>query len=166
MGATSIKEYIDDGYSGSNFDRPSWKQLICDIENKTIDTIITKDLSRMGRDYITMGSYIERIFPQNKIRYIAITDDIDTLYETPGLEYLQFKLIFNDLYSDLALNFIHDFPHPTLFVDRRIDYLMNYLKDKNGTTQAFRFKNKVLKMKELASNSLCFVSFNSYQIQN
>ena len=78
----------------------------------------------------------------------------------------EFNLIFDDLYSDLALNFIHDFPHPTLFVDRRIDYLMNYLKDKNGTTQAFRFKNKVLKMKELASNSLCFVSFNSYQIQN
>lgn len=93
-----VKEYIDDGYSGSNFDRPSWKQLIRDIENKTIDTIITKDLSRMGRDYITMGSYIERIFPQNKIRYIAINDDIDTLYETPGLDYLQFKLIFNDLY--------------------------------------------------------------------
>ena len=71
----------------------------------------------------------------------------------------EFALIFNDLYDDLALNFIHDFPHPVLFVNRRIDYLMNYLKEKNGTTQAYRFKNKVLKMKELASNSLCFVAF-------
>ena len=78
----------------------------------------------------------------------------------------EFNLIFNDLYDDLALNFIHDFPHPVLFVNRRIDYLMNYLKEKNGTTQAFRFKNKVLKMKELASNSLCFVSFDSLQVQN
>ena len=78
----------------------------------------------------------------------------------------EFNLIFNDLYDDLALNFIHDFPHPVLFVNRRIDYLMNYLKEKNGTTQAFRFKNKVLKMKELASNSLCFVCFDSYQVQN
>ena len=78
----------------------------------------------------------------------------------------EFNLIFDDLYSDLALNFIHDFPHPVLFVNRRIDYLMNYLKEKNGTTQAFRFKNKVLKMKELASNSLCFVTFDSLQVQN
>ena len=78
----------------------------------------------------------------------------------------EFNLIFNDLYDDLALNFIHDFPHPVLFVNRRIDYLMNYLKDKNGTTKAYRFKNKVLKMKELASNSLCFVSFDSLQVQN
>ena len=64
----------------------------------------------------------------------------------------EFNLIFDDLYSDLALNFIHDFPHPSLFVNRRIDYLMNYLKEKNGTTKAFRFKNKVLKMKQLASD--------------
>ena len=78
----------------------------------------------------------------------------------------EFNLVFNDLYSDLALNFIHDFPHPSLFVNRRLDYLMNYMKDKNGTTQASRFKNKVLKLKELASNSLCFVAFDSMQVQN
>lgn len=64
------------------------------------------------------------------------------------------------------MNFIHDFPHPILFVNRRNDYLMNYLKTKNETTQAFRFKNKVLKMKELAKNSLCYVSVDSLQVQN
>ena len=78
----------------------------------------------------------------------------------------EFNLIFDDMYSDLALNFIHDFPHPALFVNRRTDYLMNYLKVKNRTTQAFRFKNKVLKMKDIASNSLCYVGFNSLQVQN
>lgn len=78
----------------------------------------------------------------------------------------EFTLIFNDLYDDLALNFIHDFPHPSLFVNRRSDFLINYLKNKNGTTQAYRFKNKVLKMKKLASNSLCSESFNSIQVQN
>ena len=93
-----IDEYIDDGFTGSNFDRPSWKRLISDIETGKINTIITKDLSRMGRDYISMGEYIERIFPEKNIRYIAINDDIDTLYETPGLEFLQFKLMFNDYY--------------------------------------------------------------------
>ncbi len=78
----------------------------------------------------------------------------------------EFNLIFDDLYSDLALNFIHDFPHPRLFTERRIDYLMNYLKEKNGTTKAYRFKNKVLKMKSIASNSLCYIAFDSYQVQN
>ena len=93
-----IDEYVDDGFSGSNFDRPSWKRLIKDLENGKINTIITKDLSRMGRDYISMGEYIERIFPEKGIRYIAINDDIDTLHETPGLEFLQFKLMFNDYF--------------------------------------------------------------------
>lgn len=93
-----INEYVDDGFTGSNFDRPSWKRLMLDIDSGKINTIITKDLSRMGRDYISMGEYIERIFPESGIRYIAINDDIDTLYETPGLEFLQFKLMFNDYY--------------------------------------------------------------------
>ena len=93
-----IDEYIDDGFSGSNFDRPAWKRLLADIDNGKVDTIITKDLSRMGRDYISMGEYIERIFPERGIRYIAVNDDIDTLYETPGLEFLQFKLVFDDYY--------------------------------------------------------------------
>ena len=78
----------------------------------------------------------------------------------------EFNLLFNDLYNDLALNFIHDFPHPDLFVNRRMDYLMNYLKEKNETTKAYRFKNKVLKMKDIASNSLCFVSSDSLQVKN
>ena len=78
----------------------------------------------------------------------------------------EFNLIFDDLYSDLSLNFIHDFPHPELFVNRRTDFLMNYLKDMNGTTQAFRFKNKVLKMKQISSNSLCYVDSNSFQVHN
>lgn len=78
----------------------------------------------------------------------------------------EFNQIFDDLYSDLALNFIHDFPHPELFAKKRTDYLMNYLMIHNGTTKAYRFKNKVLKMKELASNSLCYVCFDSYQVTN
>lgn len=93
-----ISEYIDDGYTGSNFDRPGWKKLLEDIKNMKINTIVTKDLSRMGRDYISMGNYIEREFPEKNIRYIAINDDIDTKYETPGMDYLQFKLLFNDFF--------------------------------------------------------------------
>ena len=93
-----VNEYVDDGFTGSNFNRPAWKKLMMDVKNKQINTIVTKDLSRMGRDYISMGEYIERLFPENNIRYIALNDDIDTFYETPGLEFLQFKLVFNDYY--------------------------------------------------------------------
>jgi transposase len=78
----------------------------------------------------------------------------------------EFELIFQDLYSDLALNFIHDFPHPDLFVNKRIDFLMNYLVKANGTTKVFRFRNKALKLKEIANNSLCYVDSNSFQIDN
>lgn len=78
----------------------------------------------------------------------------------------EFNSIFDDLYSDLALNFIHDFPHPALFINRRSDFLMNYLKEKNGTSQSYRFKSKVFKIKDLASNSLCYVTFDSLEVQN
>jgi transposase len=78
----------------------------------------------------------------------------------------EFNLLFDDLYNDLALNFIHDFPHPELFINRRLDYLTNYLREKNGSTKAYRFKNKVLKMRDIASNSLCYVAYDSYQVQN
>lgn len=93
-----VEEYFDDGYSGGNFDRPAWRKLMNDVAKKRVDTIITKDLSRMGRDYLSMGDYIEKTFPESGIRYIAINDDIDTLYETPGRDFLQFKLVFNDYY--------------------------------------------------------------------
>ena len=76
-----VNEYVDDGFTGSNFDRPSWKRQMTDIDNGKVNAIITKDLSRMGRDYISMGEYIERIFPEQGIRYIALNDDIDTRSE-------------------------------------------------------------------------------------
>ena len=59
-----VKEYVDDGISGTTFDRPSFNELLQDIENKTIDMIITKDLSRLGRDYIKTGFYLEDYFPK------------------------------------------------------------------------------------------------------
>ena len=77
---TLVDEYVDDGYSGGNFERPSFKRLLKDIKLKKIDCVITKDLSRLGRDYIDTGYYVERFFPENNIRYIAINDDIDTFF--------------------------------------------------------------------------------------
>ena len=70
--------YIDDGYSGTNFERPGFKKLINDIEHNKVNMVITKDMSRLGRDYIETGNLIEKYFPSHNVRYIAVTDNIDT----------------------------------------------------------------------------------------
>lgn len=93
-----VEEYSDDGYTGTNFNRPGFKKMLQDIEDEKINCIITKDLSRFGRDHIDTGYYLERYLPSNNIRYIAIGDNIDT-NEPSGLNFLSFKLSFNDYYA-------------------------------------------------------------------
>lgn len=92
------KLYIDDGYSGLNFNRPAFKNLINDIEKGKIDLVITKDLSRLGRNYVEVGRYLDDLFIYKNIRYIAILDNIDTINGEVS-DYLPFKSIFNELYS-------------------------------------------------------------------
>ncbi len=92
-----VGEYIDDGYTGGNFNRPDFKRMIQDIEDGKIDCIITKDLSRFGRDHIDTGYYLERYLPTKAIRYIAIGDNVDTI-NARGLQFLSFKLSYNDYY--------------------------------------------------------------------
>ena len=94
-----IDYYIDDGYSGTNFDRPDFKRLIQDIENKKINMVITKDMSRLGRDYIGTGNLIEKYFPEKNIRYIAVTDNIDTFLDNSNNDIAPFKAIMNDMYA-------------------------------------------------------------------
>ena len=90
--------YVDDGYSGTNFERPSFKKMITDIENGKTNCVITKDLSRLGRNYLQSGAYIEMYFPQKNIRYIAITDGIDTLNSNQN-DIMPFKNILNEMYA-------------------------------------------------------------------
>lgn len=89
--------YVDDGYSGLNFNRPSFKRLIQDLEDGKFDTVITKDLSRLGRDYIQTGYYIDIYFTTKRIRYIAVNDGIDTKNENNDIA--PFKNILNDMYA-------------------------------------------------------------------
>lgn len=96
---TLIKEYIDDGISGTTFNRPGFNELLQDIENKSINMVITKDLSRLGRDYIKIGEYIENYFPEKNIRYVAITDGIDTYIDSTNNDITPFKAIMNDMYA-------------------------------------------------------------------
>ena len=91
--------YIDDGFSGTNFDRPAFKRLISDIESKKINMVITKDMSRLGRDYIGTGELVEKYFPSKGVRYIALTDNIDTYLDNSNNDIAPFKAIMNDMYA-------------------------------------------------------------------
>ena len=96
-GFRNMQFYIDDGYSGTNFDRPDFQRMIADMENGRIGTIITKDLSRLGREYLKTGEYIEMILPDYDGRYIALNDNVDTL--KCENEFMAFKNIFNDWFA-------------------------------------------------------------------
>ena len=94
----NIRYYIDDGYSGSNFERPAFKRLLNDIGNGEISTVIVKDMSRFGRDHILVGYYTKYYFPDTDVRFIAIFDQMDT--ETnPDDDIIPFKNILNEMYA-------------------------------------------------------------------
>lgn len=92
-------KYIDDGYTGTNFNRPGFKRMIEDIEQGKINMVVTKDLSRLGRDYIETGEYIEKYFPMKKVRYVALLDGIDTMLDSSNNDIAPFKAVINDMYS-------------------------------------------------------------------
>ncbi len=91
--------YVDDGFSGTNFERPSFLRMMRDAQERRFDTIITKDMSRLGRDYIGTGEYIERIFPSMGIRYIAVSDGVDTEKSDGAYDLIPFRAVLNDLYA-------------------------------------------------------------------
>ena len=97
-GLRDYEYYVDDGYTGRNFNRPSFQRMIADIEAGKVKCVITKDLSRLGRNYIEAGTYIEVFFPRHNVRYIAITDGVDSL-NRQEMDITPFKNILNDMYS-------------------------------------------------------------------
>ncbi|MGI6739810.1 MAG: recombinase family protein [Christensenellales bacterium] len=96
-----IKEYLDDGYSGTSVERPGFQEMMKDLKNGVIDSIVVKDLSRFSRDYITLGDYLENIFPFMQIRFIAINDGYDSSKcKGNGTELdVQFKGLLYDFYT-------------------------------------------------------------------
>ena len=92
--------YVDDGFSGSNFDRPEFKRMIGDIEAGRVNCVVVKDLSRFGRDYIESGRYIQKVFPALSVRFIALTDHFDSLCADVGESgiVLPVKNFINDSY--------------------------------------------------------------------
>lgn len=96
-----VSEKLDDGYTGLLFDRPAFKEMMADIFEEKINCVIVKDLSRLGREYIETGNYLRNIFPEYGVRFIAITDGIDTLKDKDlgGKLDVTLKTIMNDAYS-------------------------------------------------------------------
>lgn len=89
-----VDEYIDDGWSGTNFDRPAFQRMIDDVDAGRTNCIITKDLSRFGREHVMMDYYLEFVFPEKNIRYIAVTENEDT--EKGLSDFVPFKNLFKN----------------------------------------------------------------------
>ena len=95
------KDYVDDGYTGTDFDRPEFKRMLNDIKKKKINGVIVKDLSRLGRNYIEVGKFIDEIIPEYGLRFISINDNVDS-YKNPNLMdtlEIPFKNLMNESYS-------------------------------------------------------------------
>ena len=125
------KVYVDDGYSGLNFDRPGFRELLEDVERGAVNLVITKDLSRLGRDYIMTGYYSEIFFHAKGVRYIALADEVDSL--KGHNEIAPFKNILNDMYardiSKKIKNAKHQRARQGLLVPSQAPY--GYKKDPN-----------------------------------
>lgn len=98
QGFTIADYYVDDGFSGTNFDRPDFERLLNDIDKGKINVVLTKDLSRFGRDYIQAGYFIEKVFERKNVRYIAVDDNIDTLNNNNDI-LMPIKNVLNDMYA-------------------------------------------------------------------
>lgn len=94
-----VKEYVDDGYSGTDFERPGFQSMLEDINNKKINCVIVKDLSRLGRDHVMTGYYIETFFPENNIRFISILESYDSFKNQASNDSSTFIIACNDYYS-------------------------------------------------------------------
>ena len=94
-----VKEYVDDGYSGTDFERPGFQKMLEDINNKKINCVIVKDLSRLGRDHVMTGYYIETFFPENNIRFISILESYDSFKNQASNDSSTFIIACNDYYS-------------------------------------------------------------------
>ena len=128
-----IDEYIDDGFTGTNFNRIGFNRLIKDIKKKRINMVIVKDLSRLGRDHIEFGTYVEKFFPENNIRLVAIGD----MYDSSSIDKNNATMIlFKSMYNEMYVKDISDKIKMSIYTKRKMGQFLGavapygYVKDK------------------------------------
>lgn len=121
--------FVDDGYTGANFQRPDWQRMMALVEEGKIGTIITKDMSRIGRNYLEVGMYTEITFPQNNVRFIAINSGVDSANQQDN-EFVPFVNIINVLFcfstvfaNDIKAHSIAKAPVTVSLRERRLQVL-------------------------------------------
>lgn len=105
QGFRNIQFFVDDGYSGANFNRPDWKRMIESVENDKVGVIIAKDMSRIGRNYLEVGLYTEMLFPEHDIRFIAVNSGVDSANQqdndfTPFLNIINVLFCFSTVFAN------------------------------------------------------------------
>ncbi len=143
-----VNVYKDDGYTGTNFKRPGFMKMLNDIEKGLINLVITKDLSRLGRDYIETGEYVEKIFPQKCIRYIAVNDNVDTFdARNANNDITPFKSVMNDMYTKDISNKVRTALQTKAFQGECIKAFLPY-----GYTKDINNKNKIIIDENVSDN--------------
>lgn len=164
QGLSICGRYVDDGWSGTNFDRPAFRRMLADIEAGKIDLVLTKDLSRLGRDYIGTGHYIERWFPEHRVRYISLLDGIDTGVESSANDLTPFRAIMNDMYAKDISKKIgsvkHDKQRRGLFIGGKAPYGYRLTAAQKGCLLVDDMAAAVVRR----VFSMCLCGFSSRQI--
>lgn len=143
------KYFVDDGYSGGNFERPQFKELIKEIENGNISTVITKDTSRLGRDFIETNHYMFKYFPEHNIRYIAILENFDTANPNGVEDMIPFQTIINDWYlkdiSKKIKSVRQNKMRQGLYMGSTVPYGYKRCKDNNCKFEIDEYSSQIVK---------------------
>lgn len=143
------KFYVDDGYSGGNFERPQFKELIREIEKGNISTVITKDTSRLGRDFIETSHYMFKYFPEHNIRYIAILENFDTANPNGVEDIIPFQTIINDWYlkdiSKKIKSVRHNKMKQGLYMGSTVPYGYKRAKENNCKFEIDEYSSQIVK---------------------
>ncbi len=102
QGFRNIQFFVDDGYSGANFNRPDWQRMIELVENDKVGIILAKDMSRIGRNYLEVGIYTEVLFPEHDVRFIAVNSGVDSANQQDN-DFTPFLNIINEFYARTAV---------------------------------------------------------------
>lgn len=166
-----VGEYVDDGYSGTNFERPGFTKMIEDIKNKMANLVIVKDLSRLGRDHVMTGYYIENFFPENNIRFISLQENYDSAINQASNDSSTFIIACNDYYSRQnsikIRSVLNDKRKKGKFIGSNPSY--GYMKDPNEKGHLLpdpEYAQVVKKIFEMAANGVVLSDIASYLNDN